>query len=57
MAVFAGGCFAFWVLERFSIMKNVLAVLKRDFIRLVKAPAALVVVVALLILPSLYTWY
>lgn len=38
-------------------MKNVLAVLKRDFIRLVKAPAALVVVVALLILPSLYTWY
>lgn len=38
-------------------MKNVLALLKRDFIRLVKAPAALVVVVALLLLPSLYTWY
>ena len=38
-------------------MANVLAVLKRDFIRLLKAPAALVVVVALLVLPSLYTWY
>ena len=38
-------------------MANVLAVLKRDFIRLLKAPAALVVGVALLVLPSLYTWY
>ncbi len=38
-------------------MKNVLAVLKRDFSRLLKAPSALVVVVALLVLPSLYTWY
>lgn len=38
-------------------MKNVLAILKRDFIRLIKAPAALVVVAALLVLPSLYTWY
>lgn len=38
-------------------MGNVLRVLKRDLIRLVKAPAALVVVVALLFLPSIYTWY
>lgn len=38
-------------------MKNVLRVLKRDILRLLKTPAALVVVVALLILPSLYTWY
>lgn len=38
-------------------MKNVLSVLKRDLLRLLKTPAALVVVVALLILPSVYTWY
>ena len=38
-------------------MRNVLAILKRDFIRLFKAPAAIVVVLALLVLPSLYTWY
>ena len=38
-------------------MKNVLAILKRDFCRLIKAPSALVVVLALLIIPSLYTWY
>ncbi len=38
-------------------MGNVLRVLWRDIVRLVKAPAALVVVVALLILPSVYTWY
>lgn len=38
-------------------MGNVLRVLKRDFVRLLKAPAALVVVIALLILPSVYTWY
>lgn len=38
-------------------MRNVFAILKRDFIRLIKAPAALVVVAALLVLPSLYTWY
>ena len=38
-------------------MGNVLHVLKRDIKRLIKAPAALVVVVALMVLPSLYTWY
>ena len=37
-------------------MKNVLRILKRDLLRLVKAPAALIVVVALIALPSLYTW-
>ena len=38
-------------------MGNVLRVLKRDILRLAKVPPALVVVVALLVLPSLYTWY
>ena len=38
-------------------MGNVLRILLRDFKRLLKAPAALIVVVALLVLPSLYTWY
>jgi putative membrane protein len=38
-------------------MKNILALLKRDFLRLVKTPAALVVVLALLVLPSVYAWY
>lgn len=38
-------------------MGNVLCVLRRDLTRLVKAPAALAVVLALLILPSAYTWY
>lgn len=38
-------------------MRNVLRVLGRDIVRLFKAPAALVVVVALLVLPSVYTWY
>lgn len=38
-------------------MRNVLRVLGRDVARLFKAPAALVVVVALLVLPSVYTWY
>ncbi|HIW77160.1 MULTISPECIES: YhgE/Pip domain-containing protein [Gordonibacter] len=38
-------------------MGNVLRVFKRDILRLLKVPAALVVVVALLVLPSLYTWY
>ena len=38
-------------------MGNVLCVLKRDIVRLLKAPAALVVAIALLVLPSLYTWY
>ena len=37
-------------------MQNVLSVLKRDFVRLFKSPATLIVVVALIILPSLYTW-
>lgn len=38
-------------------MGNVLRVLERDAMRLLKAPAALVVVLALLVLPSVYTWY
>lgn len=38
-------------------MRNVLKILKRDVLRLVHTPAALVVVVALLLLPSVYTWY
>lgn len=38
-------------------MKNVLRVLGRDLLRLLKTPAALVVVVALVVLPSVYTWY
>ncbi len=38
-------------------MKNVFRVLKRDIFRLLKVPPAMVVIVALLILPSLYTWY
>ena len=38
-------------------MHNVLRVWKRDIIRLFKAPAALVVVGALIVLPSLYTWF
>lgn len=38
-------------------MKNVLRVLGRDFKRLLKAPAALVVVFVLIVLPSTYTWF
>ena len=38
-------------------MRNVLKILRRDLLRLVRTPAALVVVVALLVLPSVYTWY
>ena len=38
-------------------MGNVLRVLKRDIKRLFKAPAALIVVAALMVLPSVYTWY
>lgn len=38
-------------------MKNVLRVLKRDILRLLKVPPAIVVVLALLVLPSAYTWY
>lgn len=38
-------------------MGNVLRVFKRDIVRLLKVPPALVVVLALLVLPSVYTWY
>ena len=38
-------------------MGNVWRVLKRDVRRLLKVPPALVVILALLILPSAYTWY
>lgn len=38
-------------------MSNVFALLKRDFKRLLLAPAALVVVFVLIVLPSLYTWF
>lgn len=38
-------------------MRNSLLVFKRDLIRLLRAPAALVVVLVLAILPSVYTWY
>lgn len=38
-------------------MGNVLRVFKRDVLRLLKVPPALVVVIALLVLPSVYTWY
>ncbi len=37
-------------------MRNVFRILRRDIVRLLKAPAALIVVVALIIIPSLYTW-
>jgi putative membrane protein len=38
-------------------MHNILQILRRDFKRLFKAPAALIVLMALLVLPSIYTWY
>ncbi len=38
-------------------MGNALRVLKRDYLRLIKAPAALVVAIFLVVLPSLYTWF
>lgn len=38
-------------------MGNVFRVLRRDILRLLRVPPAMVVVVALLVLPSLYTWY
>ena len=38
-------------------MRNILKLLRRDFRRLLKAPAALIVLGALLVLPSIYTWY
>lgn len=38
-------------------MKNVLHLLKRDFSRLIKSPAVLVVVLVLVVLPCFYTWF
>ena len=38
-------------------MSNVLRVLKRDVLRIVKAPASIAVVLVLILLPSLYTWF
>ena len=38
-------------------MGNVFRILKRDVLRLLKAPAAVLVVLVLLVLPSLYSWY
>lgn len=38
-------------------MRNVFRILKRDILRLLKVPSAIVVVLALLVLPSVYTWY
>ena len=38
-------------------MRNILRVFGRDFMRLFKSPAALVVIVALIVLPSMYTWF
>ena len=38
-------------------MGNILRILKRDLLRLAKTPSALVIVLALLVLPSMYAWY
>lgn len=38
-------------------MSNALRVLGRDLLRLLKNPTALVVVIVLVVLPSLYSWY
>ncbi len=38
-------------------MGNVLKILRRDLARLAHTPPAIVVILALLLLPSLYTWY
>ena len=38
-------------------MSNVLRVLKRDVLRILKAPASIAVVLVLISLPSLYTWF
>ena len=38
-------------------MRNVFRVFVRDVLRLLKTPPALVVIAALMVLPSLYTWY
>lgn len=43
--------------ERTRFVRNVLKILKRDLLRLLKTPQALVVVFALMVIPSLYTWY
>ena len=40
-----------------GFVRNVLKILKRDLLRLLKTPQALVVVFALMVIPSLYTWY
>ena len=38
-------------------MHNVFRVLMRDLKRIAKAPASWVVILVLIILPSLYTWF
>lgn len=38
-------------------MKNVWRVFKRDMLRLLKVPPAMMVILFLLVLPSIYTWY
>lgn len=38
-------------------VKNVMRLLRRDFTRLITAPSALIVVLALIFLPSFYTWF
>ena len=38
-------------------MKNVWLVFKRDILRLLKVPPALMVILFLIVLPSIYTWY
>lgn len=38
-------------------MKNVWLVFKRDVLRLLKVPPALMVILFLIVLPSVYTWY
>ena len=38
-------------------MANIFKSLARDMVRLVKEPTALIVLVAILVLPSAYSWY
>ena len=38
-------------------MNNIARVFLRDVKRLIKAPAAWIVAIALIVLPSLYTWF
>ena len=50
------------VIDRLNDLKemrvhNVLRVLMRDLKRIAKAPASWVVILVLIILPSLYTWF